>query len=186
MRKFAFVVAVILCSAMTAAAQERNTTEVFLGYSYLRANPSTSSNNGFNLNGGSGSIAYYPMHWLGVAADFGAYHVGAIGSANVDSTLSTYLFGPRVRLPGTSHLRPFAQVLVGGANATGGSGFAGAGTHNAFAMAVGGGLDIPATRHMGLRLFQVDYMPTWFPENPGGSRLVQNNVRVSTGIRFRF
>jgi outer membrane immunogenic protein len=186
MRKFAFVVAVILCSAVTAAAQEGNTTEVFLGYSYLRANPSTSSANGFNLNGGSGSITYYPMHWLGIAADFGGYHVGQIGSASVDSTLSTYLFGPRVRLPGTSHLRPFAELLVGAAHATGSTAFAGADTHNAFAMAVGGGLDVPATRHLGFRLIEVDYMPTWFPETIGGNRLVQQNSRGSTGIRFRF
>ncbi|HVN07370.1 MAG TPA: outer membrane beta-barrel protein [Patescibacteria group bacterium] len=186
MRKLAFVVAVILCSAMTAAAQEHNSTEVFLGYSYMRANPSTSSIDSFNLNGGNGSIAYYPLHWLGLTADFGGYHVGQVGSTNVDETLSTYLFGPRVRLPGTSHLKPFAQVLVGLAHTTGSTGFAGAGTNNAFGMAVGGGLDVPATRHFGIRLVEVDYLPTWFRENPGGDRLVQNNFRVSTGVRFRF
>lgn len=186
MRKIAFVVAVILCSAMTAAAQERNSTEVFLGYSYMRANPSTSGADGFNLNGGDGSIAYYPLRWLGLTADFGGYHVGQIGSTSVDSTLSTYLFGPRVRLPGTTHLRPFAQLLFGVAHATGSTGFAGADTHNAFAMAVGGGVDVPATHHLGFRLVEVDYLPTWFPETTGGSRLVQQNLRVSTGIRFRF
>lgn len=186
MRKIALAVAVILCSAMTAAAQERGSTEVFVGYSYLRANPSTSTANSFNLNGGDASIAYYPWHWLGFTADFGGYHVGQIGSTSVNSNLSTYLFGPRVRLPGTSRLKPFAQLLVGAAHATGSTAFAGANTHNAFAMAVGGGLDIPATRHIGFRLFEVDYLPTWFPETVGGSRLVQQNLRVSTGIRFRF
>jgi len=186
MRKLTFVVAVILCTAMTAAAQERNSTEVFLGYSYMRANPSTSSADGFNLNGGNGSIAYYPLHWLGIAADLGGYHVGQIGSTSVDSTLSTFLFGPRIRLPGTSHLKPFGQVLFGVAHATGSTGFAGAGASNAFAMGVGGGLDVPATHHFGFRLVEVDYLPTWFRENPGEGRLVQNNVRVSTGVRFRF
>ena len=186
MRKCALIVAVILCSAMTAAAQERNSTEVFLGYSYMRANPSTSSADSFNLNGGSGSIAYYPLHWLGLTADLGGYHVGQIGSTNVDSTLSSYLFGPRVRLPGTSHFKPFGQVLFGVAHATGSTGFAGAGTSNAFAMAVGGGVDVPFTHHVGVRLLEVDYLPTWFREIPGGNRLVQSNLRVSTGVRFRF
>jgi len=186
MRTILFAVAVILCMAIPAAAQERNSTEVFLGYSYMRGNPSTSGADGFNLNGGSGSIAYYPKRWLGLAADFGGYHVGQIGSTSVDSTLSTYLFGPRVRLPGTSRLRPFAQVLVGGAHATGSSAFAGAGTHNSFAMAVGGGVDVPVIRHIGLRLIEVNYLPTWFPETVGGGRLVQQNIRVSTGVRFRF
>jgi opacity protein-like surface antigen len=171
---------------MTAAAQERNSTEVFLGYSYMRANPSSSAADSFNLNGGSGSIAYYPLRWLGLTADFGGYHVGQIGSTSVDSTLSTYLFGPRVRLPGTSHVKPFAELLLGAAHATGSTAFAGASTHNAFAMAVGGGVDTPLTHHIGLRLFELDYLPTWFPETVGGGRLVQQNIRVSTGVRFRF
>ena len=186
MRTIVFAVAVILCTAMTAAAQERNSTEVFLGYSYMRANPSSSGADGFNLNGGDGSISYYVKRWLGITADFGGYHVGQIGSTSVDSTLSTYLFGPRVRLPGTRHLRPFAQLLVGAAHATGSTAFAGADTHNSFAMAVGGGVDVPMTHHLGLRLVQVDYLPTWFPETVGGSRLVQQNLRVSTGLRLRF
>ena len=186
MRKIALAVAVLLCTAMTAAAQERNSTEVFVGYSYMRANPSTSSVPNFNLNGGTGSIAYYPLRWLGLTADFGGYHVGQIGPASVDGTLYTYLFGPRVRLPGTKHLKPFAQLLVGAAHASGSTAFSASTSRNAFAMAVGGGLDVPATRHFGVRLFEVDYLPTWFPETAGGSRLVQQNVRISTGVRFRF
>jgi len=186
MRTIVLAVAAILCTAMSAAAQEGNSTEVFLGYSYLRASPSTSSANTFNLNGGDASVSYYVKHWLGLTGDFGGYHVGQIGSTSVDSNLATYLFGPRFRLPGTSKLRPFAEILVGGAHATGSTAFAGAGTHNAFAMAVGGGLDVPITRHIGIRAFQVDYLPTWFPETAGGNRLVQENLRVSTGLRIRF
>jgi outer membrane immunogenic protein len=186
MKTIVLAVAAVLCTAITAAAQERNSTEVFLGYSYVRANPSSSGADSFNLNGGDGSISYYVKQWLGLTADFGGYHVSQIGSTNVDSTLSTYLFGPRVRLPGTDHLRPFAQVLVGAAHATGSTGFAGASTHNAFALAAGGGVDVPMTHHIGVRLFQVDYLPTWFPETAGGDRKVQQNLRVSTGLRFRF
>jgi hypothetical protein len=186
MKTLVLAVAAVLCTAMTAAAQEQNTTEVFLGYSYMRANPSTSGANSFNLNGGDASVSYYVKRWLGITGDFGGYHVGQIGSTNVDSNLATFLFGPRVRLPGTSRLRPFAEVLVGAAHATGSTAFAGANTHNAFAMAVGGGLDVPWTKHVGFRLFDVDYMPTWFPETVGGNRKVQNNLRVSTGIRLRF
>jgi opacity protein-like surface antigen len=186
MRKCIFVFAVILFTGLSAAAQERPSTEVVLGYSYLHATPSTSGADSFNLNGGTASAAFYPLHWLGIAGDFGGYHVGQIGSASVDANLFTYLFGPRVRLPGTSRIKPFAQVLFGVAHATGATAFAGSGTHNAFAMAVGGGVDVPVTHHVGVRLFEMDYLPTRFPETVGGNRVTQQNLRVSTGVRFRF
>jgi opacity protein-like surface antigen len=186
MRKCALLCAVLLLTAWTAAAQEHPSTEAVIGYSYMRANPNASSVDSFNLNGGTASIAYYPWHWLGFAADFSGNHVGQIGSVGVDNNLFTYLFGPRIRLPGTSHFKPFAETLVGVAHATGTTAFAGAGTHNSFAMAVGGGLDIPFNHHWGVRAFDLDYLPTWFRETPGGGRVVQNNIRVSTGLRFRF
>ena len=186
MRKFAFLCAVMLLTGVAASAQEHGSAEAVIGYSYMRANPNSSAADSFNLNGGMASITYYPWHWLGFAADFGGNHVGKIGSLDVNNNLFTYLFGPRIRLPGTTHFKPFAETLVGVAHATGTSAFTGAGTHNSFAMAVGGGLDIPVTHHIGLRAFDLDYLPTWFRETPGGGRVVQNNIRVSTGLRIRF
>ena len=186
MRKLAFLCAIGLLAALSAAAQEKTTTEITVGYSFLRANPNTSSMPSFNANGGNASVAFYPWHWLGFAADFGGYHVGQIGSSSVDANMTSYLFGPRIRLPGTTHFRPFAQILGGGAHAWSDTGFGLSGTRNAPAMAVGGGLDLPLTKHVGARLFEVNYVPTWFPEKTGGGRVVQNNVRISTGIRFRF
>ena len=186
MRKCIFLFAAILLTGLTAAAQEGSSTEVVLGYAYVHATPNTSSASSFNLNGGAASAAWYPLHWLGVAGDFGGYHVGSIGSFSVDSNLFTYLFGPRVRLPGTEHIKPFGQVLFGVAHATSGTTFAAAGTHNAFAMAVGGGVDLPLTHRVGVRLVEVNYLPTWFPETASGNRVTQQNLRVSTGVRFRF
>lgn len=184
MRKLAFLSGLILITAMAASAQEKPSREVFLGYSYIRANPSTSGAPNFNLNGGTGSAAIYPWRWLGFVGDFGGYHVGDIGGTNVNGNVFTYLFGPRVYLPGTHRLRPFGELLLGGAHTTGTS--LGAGSRNAFAMGVGGGLDVHATRHLGWRVAEIDYLPTWFPEAAGGNRLAQHNLRISTGIRFRF
>src|SRR5712664_4876513 len=58
---------------VTAQAQERKTIDVFAGYSYVRANRATSGADGFNLNGGSASVAYNVNGWLSGVADFGAY-----------------------------------------------------------------------------------------------------------------
>jgi len=46
--------------------------------------------------------------------------------------------------------------------------------------------DIAATKHMSLRLGEVDYLLTDFRELPTAARKVQDNLRVSTGFRFRF
>jgi hypothetical protein len=54
-------------------------------------------------------------------------------------------------------------------------------------MAPGGGsLDVAATKHVSLRLGEIDYLMTNFGELPGVGRQVRNNLRVSTGIQFRF
>jgi len=171
--------------AGSARAQEESPkVDVFVGYSYLRFNPNTSGVDSFGMNGGSASIAYNVNHWLSGVADFGAYHNGGILHTGLDGTLSSYLFGPRVSYHHYGRYTPFAQVLFGVAHA--GASVSGAsGSDNAFAMSVGGGLDVGFKRHLTLRPFQFDYLLTRFGEGTGSARS-QNNLRVSTGVVFRF
>ena len=182
MRKFAYltVMSLLVC-ASTFGQEERTTTDVSLGYSYIRANPATSNSPDFNIHGGTASVALNPKSWFGIVGDFGGYHMDRF-----DSSLGTYLFGPRVYLPSYRRVTPFAESLFGVAHATGGTGFSVPGSRNSFAMATGGGLDIAATKHMSLRLGEVDYLLTDFREVPTAGRKVQDNLRVSTGFRFRF
>jgi opacity protein-like surface antigen len=49
----------------------------------------------------------------------------------------------------------------------------------AFAMALGGGLDVHAGDHLDVRVIQVDYLPTFF-----NSRR-QDNIRASAGIKIK-
>jgi hypothetical protein len=102
-----------------------------------------------------------------------------------DSSLGTYLFGPRLSLPSFRRVTPFAEGLFGLAHTTSGTGFGVPGSRNSFAMAPGGGLDVAATKHVSLRLGELDYLMTTFREVPGMGRQVQNDLRVSTGIQFR-
>ena len=175
---------VLALFAGVARAQERQTVEVFAGYSYLRANPSTSGSDGFSLNGGSASIAYNVNNWLSGVADLGGYHSGNILSSGVDGTLSTYLFGPRVSYRHFGRVTPFGEVLFGVAHA-GSTVFGTTDSENAFAMTVGGGLDYRLSSHFSLRPAKVDYLLTRFSEPNLGARN-QNNLRVSTGVVFRF
>jgi len=53
-----------------AVSSRAQSVDASIGYSYFRLGGS----GGLNSNGGSGSIAYFPNKWLGLAGDFGAYH----------------------------------------------------------------------------------------------------------------
>src|SRR5258708_10541858 len=98
---------------VAAQAQERKTIDVFAGYSYVRANPATSGADGFNLNGGSASVAYNFNNWLSGVADFGGYTNSNILNSGAGGTLSTYLFGPRGSYHHYRRVTPFCDVVFG-------------------------------------------------------------------------
>jgi len=178
------LLALFAFAGTSAYAQETPKVDIFAGYSYVRDNPSTAGFSSFSLNGGSGSIAYNATSWLSGVADFGGYHNGNILGTRVDGTLSTYLFGPRVSYRRYNRVTPFAEVLFGVAHAS--ASVAGTtNSANAFALTIGGGLDYKLTNHLAIRPAQVDYLITRFNEFATGTQR-QNNVRVSTGIVFRF
>ncbi len=156
--------------------------EVSGAYSYVRANAANSGGS-FNLNGGSASFAYNFSDRVGIVADGGLYRFGGLPSG-LDSTMYTYLFGPRFTLRKVSHFTPFAQVLLGGGRLNASSGGVSAG-ENAFALAMGGGVDLPVSHRFSIRLIQADYLLTRF-DGVIGASATQNNVRVSAGIVFRF
>ncbi|HLZ90444.1 MAG TPA: outer membrane beta-barrel protein [Candidatus Acidoferrum sp.] len=179
---------IVFASLFAGAAQaqdERKTVDVFAGYSYVRANPSTSGADSFSLNGGSASVAYNFNHWLSGVADFGGYHNTNILGSGVDGTLSTYLFGPRVSYHHFHRVTPFGEVLFGVAH-TGANLLGTPNNQNAFAMTVGGGVDYRLSSHFALRPVKVDYLLTRFDEFTNSNPVNQNNLRVSTGIVFRF
>ncbi|HJY88480.1 MAG TPA: outer membrane beta-barrel protein [Candidatus Acidoferrales bacterium] len=179
MRKLGGLLGMVLLLSLSAAAQETPKSEVFLGYSLLHFNPSGAGFSSFNLNGGTGSFTFNPSSTLGGVAEFSGYHLGS-----ADTNVFTYLFGPRISYRHWDRLTPFGQALFGGAHTTQSS-FLGSGTSNSFAMALGGGLDARLTDHIGVRLGQLDYFLTRFPQATP-NRLTQNNLRFSTGIVFRF
>jgi opacity protein-like surface antigen len=180
-------VAGFLCTlASTASAQSASGTtpqfEVSGAYSFVRAN-SAGSGGGFNLNGGSGSLVYNFSDRFAVVADAGAYRFWGLPSG-LNSTMYTYLFGPRFSFRKSGRFTPFAQGLIGGGRLNASSLGVDAG-ENGFAMALGGGLDISCGRHLAIRVAEVDYLLTRF-DSVSGSSATQNNVRVSAGLVFRF
>lgn len=211
MRRWAFVamLGLILGLAIPAMAQGTNDNppcNVYGGYYYVHASVNVSGGTtttttttvggvrigpqvraggndptvGYNFNGGGGQVACnLRVKWLSVVGDFAGY---TTSSNQTSGNLFTYLFGPRVTVPGHT-FQPFVQALFGGAwinknlSATGAS-------QNVFAVAAGGGIDFNVNEHFFVRPVQAEYLYTQFVTGSGNN--TQNNFRYSAGVGFRF
>src|SRR5262249_23980587 len=169
--------------------------ELFFGYSYVRMSTSTGVgplvvDETFDfIPGGTASITGNITNWFGLKADLSGYNLHDVGG--VDGRLYTFLFGPQFSMR-RHKFTPFFHTLVGGARITSDLAlgvvpdqvFFNRSFHqNAFAADGGVGLDWNASRHVAIRLFQVDYLYTKFTDNHNDR---QNNLRASGGLVFRF
>ena len=125
--------------------------------------------------------------------------IGNLPNINIDVTSHIYNFlaGPRVSFT-TGPLRPFAHVLVGLSRTTSHSSIAEDSltvttvNDNNFALALGGGFDLPVGHFLSIRPVKLDYIRvktdpnelTAFTLNPSPSWT--NNLRYSAGVVFRF
>jgi len=200
----------ILLVNVVAGAQEFPRAEVGANYSYGRFIPSRDSRTPFSLNGGGGSLVVNINEFLGIKMDLQGYKSttrefvipasvnfpsGAQGSVSGD--LFTYLFGPEIKVR-AHKLQPFGHILFGAAHSNvygnaykticqpiaGGCAFKGSPASDAFAMAVGGGLDIPINHVISFRPAEADYLLTHFTNQFANN--VQNNFRYSAGVLFSF
>src|SRR5713226_8083528 len=153
--------------------------ELYGGYTFARlvAGAGTAS----NLNGAMGAFGWNVKPWLQIVGD-SSYNVVTIsGTKNV---LYGNHFGPRYvhRSRNRWGLTPFVEALVGGSRAD--TSVAGSSAYNTSANCIsykaGGGIDVHPSRHIDIRLFDVDYYRTAF-----GTNLHQNNYWASTGIVIR-
>jgi outer membrane protein with beta-barrel domain len=153
--------------ALFAVPSHAQSVDVSGSYSYFRLGNS----NGINQNGVSGSIAFNPNRWFGIAGDFGAYHASPGG---VSLNTYTYMFGPRLTFRNPTKINPFVQGLVGGSRLSGGGL-----SSNQLAFSVGGGVDIGILPRIYLRP-QIDYVGL----HNSGQTL--NCTRASLGIAIHF
>jgi opacity protein-like surface antigen len=135
----------------------------------MRAEPG-SGLPGANTSGWEASATYNWNKWLGITADVDGHYC----CSGTDQNLYDFLFGPQINL-GHGKLSPYVHGLVGV-----GHGSAGGFSENAFAFALGGGVDWNIHKRWGWRVVQADYLGTHF------ASYTQNNFRLSTGLVFRF
>ena len=157
-----FVLA-ILFSLPASAQQDYPKAEFFGGYQFTHLSPD------INASGWNASLTGNVSSWFGLTADVsGAYKNGG--------RLHTVMVGPTFSLRKSDKVTPFAHVLLGGAFASGNGG-----SENAFATAVGGGLDVNVNQHVAIRMIQAD----WLIFRSHGIT-DKESARVSAGIVFRF
>jgi hypothetical protein len=190
MRKTGLIAFVLLLFGGLASAQVPTSGNVFFGYAYYDASALPVETGRSSLNGWEGSFEGKIIPWVGMVADFSEHYGNAsscifpvqpVGSgpgqsscSNVISHEQNFLFGPRVSIS-VGKFRPFAEALFGGGHVN----TNGVGSDTSFATALGGGLDYKIIRPVAWR-FQGDYVQTRF------FGATQNNVRLSTGIVFRY
>jgi hypothetical protein len=182
-RKIALLVSLSLLAGFSASAQDSK-ADAYVGYQYTRQ--TYGSGTSFNMNGGVGQIAVYPTSWLGIVGEVSGNAVGSIhGFTGSGGTLYSYMGGPRISFR-HGPLQPYVQGLFGlGQLDSTLQARIGSPSSTAYAMAVGGGLDLKVSHHFAVRLVQGDYYLTRFT-NPLNSRFSQNNFRLSTGLVLRF
>jgi outer membrane immunogenic protein len=173
-------------ATLSARAQSGGSVDVGVDYNYVRTNAPAGGCGCFALNGGSGWVAFNFSHAVGIVGEIASQHASNISGSRVDLTLTSYLVGPRYTWAHARHFAPFAQVLLGGAHASGNLAPGRSmlpGSANTFGMTAGGGLDIGLTRHIFLRAFEADYYLTHFDN---GVNDHQNNLRIAAGVIIRF
>ncbi len=182
---------IILLLSSAVLAQENSRFDAALGYTFTHANAPPGSCGCFSMNGGTGSLAWYLNPRLAVVGEIGAMHASDVPASGQDLTLTTFLVGPRFALVRKSSvgemkwhtITPFAQVLLGGAHASGSLSGASSGSSNGFAFAVGGGANLGLNRRLSWRLFQTEYLLT---TAPNGNNDHQNSFRLTSGVVIRF
>jgi len=196
-----------LICAPAAFAQNNDYShyEFYVGYAYERAdnNAATLDKNGrAAFNGATVLFGSEKQNFNGFNAEFNqniTRHIGIVTSftgtfnnngfvdtktgRQFDARVQRYdlMIGPRYNwrlsgitpfvhgMAGVTHLRAnFDDPLSPRKRAD-----------TAFAMALGGGLDVHAGEHLDVRVIQVDYMPTWFNSER------QDNIRVGAGVKFK-
>jgi outer membrane immunogenic protein len=180
----ALLVGMVSAGMAQAGSGLSHSGDAMLTYHWVHTNTPPSGGCGcFPLNGVglSGSWNFNPK--LAGVVEVSVDHTSNALSLSKSLTLTSYMAGARYRLPdpwmhGVHALQPFAQVLVGGAHAGGGIAGVADGT-SAFAGRLGGGVDLPLTVGIAVRLIQADYYMTDFANGVDNR---QNNLLFGAGV----
>jgi len=188
-KTWAVAFTLLILSTASRAQVLPKSGNAFFGYSYSGGQVFAAGPIGIHMNGWEGSVEGKFLPWLGGVADLDWHYGGAnitcsaVGPicpslhSRLNGSRVTLLFGPRVSTSFGKYT-PFAHFLVGLTLQTDALGNTST-SDMSFSDGVGGGVDYQLLKGVAWR-GQVDWIQMRLF---GGS---QSNVRVSTGIVFRF
>ena len=142
------------------------------------------------FNGVTAEVVANVTPHIGLVANFSATFanpdfVDGLSGRRFNARVSRYLLlgGPRYNWRNSSAFLPYMHALFGVARYRANfrnKDFACPDTNEtAFAMALGGGLDIKAGKHIDIRAVQVDYLPVFF------SHKREDGLRFSAGVKIK-
>jgi hypothetical protein len=194
MRKWLFLGLFVLAFPVNSAAQVIPHAALFGGYTWVHAKFNNSSvlgpDAGFSLNGWDGSLELKPLPLVGFVADVSRQYASPGGYRENQTSL---LFGPQVSIPGFKRVIPYVHAMAGVIHGTNNiepvycAQVLGVTcpptrllTGNAFATAVGGGVDFKLAGPIWIRAVQVDWLHADL--NPDH----HTQMRLASGLVPRF
>jgi len=155
--------------------------EMSLGYMYMHANAPPGQCGCFSASGGFASAVLNAPHGFSGVADFSMTHAGNIGQGQ-SITVADFLFGPRYSIrPASSHFTSYGQALFGFSNEQ--TSYPASKNLNGFTFSVGGGVSRVLSPRIAWNAVEADWIHS---QIVNGQNNLQNNLRVTTGITFRF
>jgi opacity protein-like surface antigen len=195
-RVFLITAILLFASASGLAQVEHPKTEISGTYQAFVADIDFLDNE--TLQGWGFGVQWNPSRWLGVVTEFnGAYGsskvtgpvINPLATAaltDIDTSVHTYLFGPRVSWR-ANRVTAFAHTLFGGGTLSVDCSTCNSVSNTKFAMSIGGGLDVNINPRIAIRVMQFDYVPikTSLGLNFGDSSYFRNS-RYQAGVVFKY
>ena len=159
--------------------------DITAGYHLINANAPPAECGCFTASGGFVGAQYNLSSRLGLDAEVGTVRASKISSLGQNLALTTFLAGPRIAVPGR-RISPFGEFLAGGAHAGDSffpKGASGTSSSSTFAYSAGGGVDFELNSRYSVRLFDVSFLHTSFPNGANGT---QRQLQINAGVVMHF
>jgi outer membrane immunogenic protein len=183
-----FLYALLFSLPFAAAAQKpNNALDGYVMFSEMHANAPVGGCGCFWMAGGFGGLSVPVWRNVSAVVEVGSNATSHIPGFNTGLGLTYGMGGVRMHILNHTRLQPFGQGLFGGVHGWDSYFPAPVGKlpssrDNAFALTVGGGLDLVVSKHVWIRILQADYFYSEL-RNLQGDR--QNQLRIGAGVLFR-